>query len=150
MPQQKEYTMADAPKPSRKNMQVRANKARTATASPKGSRKLSASEAKAQNKWMRQEMKEQKFGRSTGKDFETRSGREINKPKISASDARGGRPEPKGYPTVKGGSSSVSPRKASVKAAAVKGAKNKMKAQGRAINMTPSTTAYDRRSSRSK
>jgi len=39
---------------------------------------------------------------------------------------------------------SVSSTKPSVKATAVKGAKNKMKAQGMRVNMTPSTTAADR------
>ena len=111
--------MADAPKPSRKSQQVRANKTQTKTLSPKLSRKLSAMEAKQMNKYGRNAIKSGTT--STTKDFETRSGKAVSNPKFSASDARG-RP---GSPTVKGGSSSVSARKA-----AVKGAKNKMKAQG--------------------
>jgi Fe-S cluster biosynthesis and repair protein YggX len=108
---------------ARKTQQVRVNETRTKMASPKASRKLESKSAKTFNKGSKADIKAGSPIREKGttKDWETRSGRMTNNPKLSAMDSRTTVMK-NGSPTVKGGSSSVSARKPSVP--------NKVKTQG--------------------
>jgi hypothetical protein len=126
----------------RKTQQVRVNEARTKLVSPKASRKISNAESKASNKSGKSAIKSNSTMTERGKtkDWETRSGRMVNNPKYSATDSRTTIMK-NGYPTVKGGSSSVSARKPSV--ATKTGAANKMKAQG-AKALSGPTSGYQK------
>ena len=126
----------------RKTQQVRVNETRTKMASPKASRKLDAKSAKTFNKGSKADIKAGSPIREKGttKDWETRSGRMTNNPKLSAMDSRTTIMK-NGSPTVKGGSSSLSATKPSVASKA--NAKNKMKAQG-AKTMSSPTSGYGR------
>jgi hypothetical protein len=127
---------------TRKTQQVRVNETRTKMASPKASRKLESTNAKAMNKRGKLGIKSNSpmNERGTSKDWDTRSGRMTNNPKLSAMDSRTTVMK-NGSPTVKSGSSSVSATKPSVASKA--NAKNKMKAQGAKIGSSP-TSGYGR------
>jgi Fe-S cluster biosynthesis and repair protein YggX len=128
---------------TRKTQQVRVNETRTKMASPKASRKLESKSAKTFNKGSKADIKAGSPIREKGttKDWETRSGRMTNNPKLSAMDSRTTIMK-NGSPTVKGGSSSVSATKPSVASKA--NAKNKMKAQGAKIGSSP-TSGYGKK-----
>ncbi len=139
----KDVAKAKAAVNERKTQQVRANKAMTKLVSPKASRKISNTESKASNKGGKLGIKSNSTMNERGKtkDWETRSGRMVNNPKYSATDSRSTVMK-NGYPTVKGGSSSVSATKPSVASKA--NAKNKMKAQGAKIGSS-ATSGYGKK-----
>jgi hypothetical protein len=105
---------------TRKDGQVRSPG--TAKPTPKQGRKLEAKNWKATSKFSKGLSKSGIEG--TGRDFETRSGKEVSNPKFSA----------KG--NVKSGSNSISPVK--------QGVANKIKAQGAKMSKTP-VDGYNRR-----